>query len=270
MGYTIDAAIRAASDEVGYRERGTNDTKFNRWLGTIGGYGAGGYGYPWCASFQSWVADRAGGRADRDYPKTAGCVVAVAWFRSRGRWSSAPHVGDWVFYGPGGGTHVELVIGVSADTITTIGGNTSGSLNGAYFNGDGVYRKTVARSSPRIYGYGRPIYGSEDDMPSEKDVWTWDGIPAPIDPATGKTLNPANTTWRPDSYLKNIFEEVRRARGELAATQAAVGELAKTVAQLAADRGEAVDVDALVARIQTAIESVTVRLDVADAEDAGS
>src|SRR5690606_40109912 len=118
---------------------------------------------PWCATFQGWVAARAGGRANVDYPKTAGCAVAVAWFKSKGRWGTTPRAGDWVFYGPGGGTHVELVAEVDARTITTIGGNTSGSLSGRYFNGDGVYAKSVSRSSDRIYGYGRPNYASEDD-----------------------------------------------------------------------------------------------------------
>ncbi|HZG35514.1 MAG TPA: peptidoglycan-binding domain-containing protein [Gaiellaceae bacterium] len=45
-------------------------------------------------------------------------------------------------------------------TLTTIGGNTSGSVDGkAFFNGNGVYQKTVQRSS-RIHGYGRPLYSS--------------------------------------------------------------------------------------------------------------
>lgn len=158
MSYTTTAAENAASKKIGYRESGTNDTVFNRWLGKISGYPASGYGYPWCASFQSWVADQAGGTANKDYPKTASCATAVSWFKSHKRWSSSPHVGDWVFYGPGGSTHVELVVAVSASTITTIGGNTSGSLDGRYYNGDGVYRKSVARSSERIYGYGRPAY----------------------------------------------------------------------------------------------------------------
>lgn len=158
MAYTADVAIKIAKSQIGYRESGTNDTKYNRWLGKIDGYPHSGYGYPWCASFQSWVADQAGGRANVDYPKTAGCAVAVSWFKAHDRWSSTPHVGDWVFYGPGGTTHVELVVAVSSGSITTIGGNTSGSLNGTYYNGDGVYRKTVSRSSSRIYGYGRPAY----------------------------------------------------------------------------------------------------------------
>jgi peptidoglycan hydrolase-like protein with peptidoglycan-binding domain len=171
MTYSIDAAIRAASGEVGYRETGTNLTKYNRWLGKIGGYPHDGYGYPWCASFQAWVADQAGGRANEDYPRTAGCAAAVAWFKKHRRWSSTPRAGDWVFYGPGGSTHVELVVHVTGSTITTIGGNTSGSLNGRYYNGDGVYKKTIARSSGRIYGYGRPT----------AKPYKWDGkAPAPM------------------------------------------------------------------------------------------
>lgn len=174
MAYTAAAAIKAATSQIGYREKGTNDTKYNRWLGKIDGYPHGGYGYPWCASFQSWVADQAGGRANVDYPRTAGCAVAVSWFKSRGRWSQSPHVGDWVFYGPGGTTHVELVVAVSSGSITTVGGNTSGSLNGTYYNGDGVYQKTVSRSSSRIYGYGRPAYsGTSSGGGSSAPAATW-------------------------------------------------------------------------------------------------
>jgi hypothetical protein len=147
--YSAAAAIEAAEGKIGYREKGTNDTVFNRWLGKIGGYPASGYGYPWCASFQSWVADQADGRANQDYPKTAGCATAVAWFKSHGRWSGTPHVGDWVFYGPRGETHVELVVAVSASSFTTIGGNTSGSLSGRYYNGDGVYSGAAAPSKPK-------------------------------------------------------------------------------------------------------------------------
>lgn len=168
MSYTVAEAAKVATSQIGKRETGTNDTPYNRWLGTIPGYPHGGYGYPWCMSFQSWVASKAGGKANTHYPKTAGCAVAVSWFRNRGRWSSTPHTGDMVFYGPDGTTHVELVIAVSSSTITTIGGNTSGTLNGSYHEGNGVYQKTVPRSSSRIYGYGRPVYAAatqEDDMP---------------------------------------------------------------------------------------------------------
>lgn len=253
MSYTIAAAIKAAESQVGYRESGVNNTPYNHWLGTIGGT----YSYAWCASFQSWCADRAGGRADIDYPKTAGCAVAVGWFKAHGRWSSTPHEGDWVFYGPNGSVHVELVVAVSPTTITTIGGNTSGSLDGRYYAGDGVYRKTVSRSSDRIYGYGRPIYESEDDMQPT------DSVPV------GKTYGPklAHDHYQAQYLWVGAFAEARQARVAAEAGNAAIGELTKTIAAMAADRGQVVDADALVARIEQAIENVTVRLDVADGEE---
>lgn len=169
MSYTDTGAIAVVRTQIGYRESGTNLTKYNDWLGTIPGYPHGGRGYPWCQSFQSWVASKAGGRANIDYPKTAGCEVAVGWFRSRGRLHGSPKVGDQVFYGPGGGTHVELVVKVTASSIVTIGGNTSGSMGGTYWNGDGVYQKTVSRSSSRIYGYGRPAYSGAGSSSTEGD-----------------------------------------------------------------------------------------------------
>ena len=84
----------------------------------------------------------------------------MAWFKQRNRFVSEPRVGDIVYYGANGGTHVELVIGVGPGTIQTIGGNTSGSVGGQqFFNGDGVYQKSVQRTS-RIFGYGRPAYAA--------------------------------------------------------------------------------------------------------------
>jgi hypothetical protein len=255
MTYTAEAAIKAARAERGYRESGTNSTKFNRWNGTISGYPHGGYGYPWCATFQGWAADKAGGRANVDYPKTAGCAVAVNWFKGHGRWSSTPHVGDWVFYGPGGSTHVEMVIAVTGSSIKTIGGNTSGSLSGQYFNGDGVYEKTVSRSSSRIYGYGRPAYGKEDN-----DMQVGDKVPVgtTYDKVLAHDHYPASYLWT------GAFAEARAARIAAEAGNAAIAELSRTVAALAADRGQQVDVDALVARITEQIERVQVRLDVTE------
>jgi hypothetical protein len=149
--------IAEARKHVGYRESGDNDTKFNRWLGKIPGYAHGGYGYPWCSSFVSYCLAFSGNAAAG--PRTAGCQAGVGWFRTRKRFGQEPRPGDIVYYGPGGKTHVELVTAVGPGTVTTIGGNTGGSLGGSYFNGDGVYEKTVSRSSPSIHGYGRPAYG---------------------------------------------------------------------------------------------------------------
>jgi hypothetical protein len=254
--YTAAAAIKAARSKVGYRESGTNDTSFNRWLGSIPGYPHGGYGYPWCQSFQSWAAAQAGGRANVDYPKTAGCATAVAWFKSKGRWSTTPHVGDMVFYGPGGGTHVELVVKVASGTITTCGGNTSGSLNGAYHEGNGVYEKVVARSSSRIYGYGRPAYEEEDDMPTAnevaKAVLNLDGE-IEVPGASSK-----NKTWRLKSVQTEILARIDKLQGTVDAQRATIDKLVDALA------GEQPDLDALKAEIRDAIGSIRVRLDVDD------
>jgi hypothetical protein len=156
---SAQSMIAEARKHLGYRESGDNDTKFNHWLGAIAGYGAGGFGYPWCHAFVSYClghSDNAGAG-----PRTAGCSAGVSWFKAQGRFGNQPHVGDLVYYGPGGGTHVELVVGVSGNTIDTIGGNTSGraAVGARLFNGDGVYQKAVTRTS-RIFGYGSPNYAS--------------------------------------------------------------------------------------------------------------
>ena len=155
-GGSAATMVTEARKHVGYRETGNNDTKFNRWLGQIPGYPHGGFGYPWCSSFLSYCLARS--RNSTAGPRTAGCAVGVGWFVSRKRFGATPKTGDFVYYGPGGKTHVELVTAVGPGTIKTIGGNTGGSLGGSYFNGDGVYEKTVSRSSPAIHGFGRPIY----------------------------------------------------------------------------------------------------------------
>lgn len=218
---TFDKLKNILEGEVGYRESGTNHQKYSPAVPGL----EWSQNQPWCATFDAWGYLKAGLRPDVDFPVTASCLAGVAWYKKKGRWSSSPKLGSQVFYGPNGGTHVEIVIGISSSSITTIGGNTSGSLGGTYFNGDGVYKKTVARSNSRIYGYGTPFnLDQEDDMPltkaDAKTLLSADVVPAPINPATGKTLNPDNEYWTSESYFKNIFEEVRTVRREMAAMAA--------------------------------------------------
>jgi hypothetical protein len=183
--------IAEARKHIGYRETGDNDTIFNRWLGAISSY-PNPYGYPWCQAFQSYClahSDNADGG-----PRTASCSDGVRWFEQRGRMGQNPHVGDLVYYGKGGGTHVELVTAVTPTSIQTIGGNTGGSLSGAYFNGDGVYEKTVQRTS-KIYGYGSPVY-SIDAVPATDIVKV----------AAGGGLVPG-TTVKPITTVRSIKQQ---------------------------------------------------------------
>lgn len=156
---TAKEVIAVARKEVGYREKvtkaGSNYTKYAdevsslRWAQNMA----------WCSTFISWVFQKAGAREIA--PVTASCATGAAWFKKQKRLFQTPKVGDIVYYGTGGGTHVELVIQVTDDKIKTVGGNTSGSLSGKYYNGDGVYEKVVDRDEDRIYGYGRPDYDPE-------------------------------------------------------------------------------------------------------------
>lgn len=86
-------------------------------------------------------------------------------------------------------------------------------------------------------------------------VWETDKIAAPADAESIAT----NPTWQPQSYLKDIDARIRAVQVTEAAQSAVITELVKTVATLAANT-EAIDPDALVARIKAAIDGVTVHL----------
>lgn len=267
----VNAMIRAVTEKIGYRESGTNFTPFNQWMGRIPGYAHDGYGYPWCHSFLSWAL-HASGNAHAG-PKTAGCATGVAWFKARKRFYQSPQVGDFVYYGPSGEVHVELVVAVNGSSIVTIGGNTSGNLAGAFHNGDGVYRKTVTRSNPRIHGYGRPDYGPEgDDMPTAKEVAdavyerfthevtseVWAAREGLL--AAGQRIDPRTALRQLWAYAKDGYMRDREILARVEAQTATIRALAEALAA----QGGQVDVEDLIGRIEQAIAKVTIRLDVAD------
>jgi|GEM_PF-5371320 Surface antigen len=272
---TVEAVRRELKRHIGYRETGTNDTVFNREFGRIPGYPHDGYGYPWCHSFLSVCLKRAGLKPGEDFPWTASCLNGVDWFKKRGQFGKTPKPGAMVYYGPDGGTHVEWVERVTADSIVTIGGNTSGTLNGAYFNGDGVYSKTVARSSSRIYGYGYPVYKEDDGMPSAKEIaeevykrlthTVAKGVWAEREGifAEGHRIDPRSAFRQIWAYCKDAYQRLREllslSRQILAKLEAQDATIKALVEALAA-RDAAIDADALMARIRSEISSIQVRL----------
>jgi hypothetical protein len=187
--------------------------------------------------------------------KFAYTVAHAQWFKSKGRWHvglTGVKPGDVVFYDWAGTRsigaidHVGLVERVLADgTIYSLEGNTSDVF--ARRHRDGKY----------VAGYGRPAYSSsqEDDV-SAKDVWNQDGII----PSPPWIAEKGNKFWTASSYLQWLYRNQAKQTEQLAAQNAAIGELTKTVAALAANPS-AIDVDALVGRINDAISNVVVRLD---------
>ena len=107
---------------------------------------------PWCATFVSWLALKAG-LADY-FPRTASTNTGAAWFKSRGQWSEYPAIGAQVFYGSGNHmVHTGFVIGFDHTYVYTIEGNTN--TNGSA-EGDGVYVKKRRRRDAYVRGYGYP------------------------------------------------------------------------------------------------------------------
>ncbi|MEU1074303.1 MULTISPECIES: CHAP domain-containing protein [unclassified Streptomyces] len=210
MSVTAADVIKVAKAEVGTHETQSgghwvNDSKYNRWFGRIPGYDRDGYGYPWCAAFVAWCADKAG--AASLYPKTAGCEVAVEWFKRAKRFSEYPAVGAQVFYGPGGGTHTGIVYDYDEDPsgyIYTIEGNTN--LDGSA-EGDGVYLRKRLRRSDNVYGYGYPKFA--DGIKSADPAWKSETPkPAPTKP-TPVPPRPAT----PTVSLANVVAAARRDPG---------------------------------------------------------
>lgn len=173
------AVIAAAEGQVGVHE-GHSAGHWNniqRYSDEVPGLGWS-QGQPWCATFVSWVAARAG--AAELFPRTASCAAGVAWFSERHRFSQYPAVGAQVFYGAGGTVHTGVVERYDATRIYTVEGNTN--VNGAA-EGDGVYRRARERTSSWVHGYGYPRYAGGID--SADPSW-----PRPDGPAGPHGLEP--------------------------------------------------------------------------------
>lgn len=115
----------------------------------------------------------------------------------------------------------------------------------------GDFRADVARLMTGTY--------EEDDV-SAGELW---GHKIAV-PEYAKDLHKAEA-YPAGGWLRGTEVQARRARIAAEANGAAIAELAAALGKLAADRGQTVDVDGLVARIGERIEAISVRLDVEDA-----
>ncbi|WP_330335939.1 CHAP domain-containing protein [Streptomyces sp. NBC_00557] len=139
---------RIAKREVGYRESGTNHTKYGRWYGADG--------QEWCDIFVSWVFHEAG-----QLPAVGGKQKYVPdhlkWFRKhhrfyrRGATGGGPREGCVIFFdlnGRNGEDHIGIVTSYDDTYVYTVEGNRSNE----------VRRLKYSRSSHLIWGYGYPAW----------------------------------------------------------------------------------------------------------------
>lgn len=148
------SVIQIAATQVGTKESGTNNVKYNT---AYYGSSVSGDAYPWCCAFVWWVF-REAGVSSLFYGgnKTASCETLRGWFKNQGQYhTSNPQPGDIVFFdfgGKGRASHCGIVESVKSNgAVVCIEGNCSDSV------------KRMTRSSG-ILGYGRPSYNSKMRM----------------------------------------------------------------------------------------------------------
>lgn len=178
MPYDKQKVIDIALSQVGYHEKASNAsldsntansgannwTKYARDLDALGNfYNGAKNGYAWCDVFVDWCFVEAYGRAaaqellcQPNGSAGAGCLYSAQYYQNKNQfYKSNPQPGDQIFFGSAGNVyHTGLVIEVAGGFVTTVEGNSS----------DMVAKRSYGLSDSKIYGYGRPNYGSQSSF----------------------------------------------------------------------------------------------------------
>jgi hypothetical protein len=126
--------------------------------------------------------------------------------------------------------------------------------------GDALYRLVKDGTFSKAPSGKTPATPSgEDDDVSAKDVWTHE-VKVPYGDKDNPAWHAGNLLVNHGVWLRKIDGKLNQQAAQLAAANAAIGQLAAALAA----RDATVDVDALLARIRSEIESVTVTLQVSD------
>ncbi|TDC62239.1 CHAP domain-containing protein [Actinomadura sp. GC306] len=160
---TAEEAIELARSQVGIKEDGNGETKYNKWYmehprakETLARDGGSLQGYDdaaWCDMFISWIGDQLG--FTDQFGSDAWTVAHAKWFRDQGRWGTEPRPGAIVFYAWSGSKSIDDIVHIGMvtkkiddGTIEAVEGNTDKAVR---------VRERPARS---IVGYGYPEYRS--------------------------------------------------------------------------------------------------------------
>lgn len=165
----IEQIITFAASQVGYEESGTNITKYAEEIDRDypDFYNGKKQGAAWCDIFVDYCFLHEFGEEQALYmlcqPKKstgAGCKFSAQFYKSAGRWSNDPEVGDQIFfYSNGDINHTGLVASVDSSAVHTIEGNAS----------DGVRTRSYSKTDERIAGYGRPRYSDIQPEPAPSE-----------------------------------------------------------------------------------------------------
>ena len=165
----VNKVLTTAKSQIGYKETGTNNTKYAKYFDTTAWqfFNTKKQGSQWCSLFIHWILCQNISTANvrkilgEPAPKN-NCAAGVKYFyeymKAKKLIVKSPAPGDIIFLNSFG--HVGIVESVD-DKIHTIEGNKSNA----------VKRCTYSKSSSKISAYGRPDYKSVEvaaEKPAEK------------------------------------------------------------------------------------------------------
>lgn len=164
-------AISLAKDQIGYKESGTNITKYASDFDTKypDFYNYKKQGVEWCDIFFDWLMVTAFSEADAlrltCQPKKstgAGTVFSYGFYEKKGQVGSDPRLGSQIFFCKGAKKkenicHTGIVVGISGNNVQTVEGNKNNQVSLC----------TYAKTDSKIFGYGYPAYDDESEVVSD-------------------------------------------------------------------------------------------------------
>lgn len=171
---SANEVIALARSQVGYKETGTNITKYasdfdNKYPDF---YNYKKQGVAWCDMFFDWLLVTCFGMDEAlrltCQPKKsagAGCLYSYRYYKAKGQVGTDPKMGAQIFFSKdkteAGINHTGIVVSFDDSKVYTIEGNSDNQ----------VKNHSYSRTNTKIYGYGYPAYDSSiDDVPAKSAV----------------------------------------------------------------------------------------------------
>jgi CHAP domain/Putative peptidoglycan binding domain len=161
MAELLDKFISEGRDQLGTSESppNSNQVKYSKWYGLTG---------PWCAMFVSWVIDKVGlGDA---VPKFAFTPSFAEWFKDHDQGfikDAKARPGDIVFFNFPDSLdriqHVGIVLSNANGRMSSLEGNTSGTMAGSQDDGGTVAIKTRGPNEAVYYGRIPELQGKVEE-----------------------------------------------------------------------------------------------------------
>ena len=161
-----DEFVSVARSQIGVRETGTNNVKYNTWYyGHVVNGTAGTSEYAWCVTFECWCANQVGILGTL-IPKCNNVGILRDWYKARGlyhlRGTYTPKEGDLIIFRDA--SHTGIVDKISGGRLYTIEGNSK----------DKVSNNSYPLTDSYIQGYCQVKFGGSSSGGSSKPTGNGD------------------------------------------------------------------------------------------------